>query len=70
MSEARLKLDVVDIASERVVIPVGRRDEGYDDLAIGTTKHRLFLRGPSGRVFVLEAPAEMVEEIQQAIGGT
>ena len=63
------KLEVVEVETTREVVPMGLKEEEdgdrhYKELAVGNTKHRVFVRGPSGKLFALDAPSELIEEIE------
>lgn len=55
------RLEVVGTREDREVVPVG--DAGSSELALGKTTSRLFLRGPSGKVYVADVPEELVVEL-------
>lgn len=55
------KLDVVNIEIKRETIPVPALS-GYKQ--VGHTKARLFVRGPSGKIYAIDTPVELADEIQ------
>jgi hypothetical protein len=60
-------IEVVDVEMKREIVPMGLHDAGgenaYRALAIGITSSRIFLRGPSGKLYVCTSPEELVEEL-------
>ena len=61
-------LHAVSYQEDREVLPV-RRDGETVDLATGESVMKLFLRGPSGRVYVARVPHELVLELFQDPAG-
>lgn len=59
-----IKLEVVLFESKRDIKPV-REAGGIEDLAIGKTTCTVYVRGPSGRVYVLDAPSELLDELAE-----
>ncbi len=48
----------------REILPVGKDDKGnIKELAIGFSTSKLFVRGPTGRLYAVVAPGELVEEL-------
>ena len=69
MEASPIKLDVVSVEETRETVPMGRREDGsYADMATGKSVSRLFVRGPSGRLYVLDAPGELTAEVLEEIG--
>jgi hypothetical protein len=62
------QLDVIFLEVNRDIIPMNRRPVGGDmvteELAIGLTKHTMFVRNPKDpkRVYALAVPAELAQE--------
>lgn len=61
-----VRIDVLGLSSQRETVPV------FDgatirDLAVGATTHRMFVRGPSGKAFVVVIPAELEAELAVAL---
>lgn len=65
MPSPPILLTVEGFDDEREIVP--RREQGYsgpiDELAIGFTKRRLFLRAPSGKLYVVQVPDELADEL-------
>jgi hypothetical protein len=60
-----ITLTVEDMREDRETVATGRRiDSSFAELGLGHTKHTLFVRTPGGRLFALNVPAEMYEELE------
>lgn len=58
-------LEFISVQEDRETIGTGYRPDGsFTELAIGKTRHTLFVRGPSGKLFAVEVPAELADELR------
>jgi hypothetical protein len=61
-----MKLDIVQWEQKRDLVPFKKDStkEQIDELAIGSETNRLFVRGPTGRLYVIDnVPSGLLQEI-------
>lgn len=63
--ESIINREVIPFNKSRKLMPHGEQlGHRIEELALGKTTAQLFVRGPAGKLYILDAPVELVEEIQ------
>jgi len=66
-------LDIVGLQEDRETFPYrgdSKTGLAFQDVAIGETKRRVLVRGPSGRLYALPAPIELMDELRKMLEET